>query len=186
MTLPWVRWDSNIGTHDKVLSLLGEKDGAKAFVLYGCALGWAGGHATDGRVPKWALSINHGNERLARLLVEHRLWEYDPEGGGNYVIHNFAIRQELAAITEGKRAAAQLGARKANCRRWHGPDCGCWDKPNIVTATTHLTDSLERSVQRSPIGSHVRTNERTNEEGLNRRADLTVRNAHPRVSATDR
>lgn len=120
MSLPWVRLDANIGTHDKILALLNEKEGAKAFVLYVCALGYAGGHATDGLIPKYALPVLHGSPRLATLLVNHRLWEY--QDAETYRIRNYEQRQELAAITEAKR----LAALKANCVRWHSKDCGCW------------------------------------------------------------
>lgn len=124
MALPWVRLDSNIASHDKILELLAQKDGAKAFVLYVCALGYSGGHGTDGVVPKYALPVLHGTEKLARLLVDVRLWEYDEQG--RYVIRNWDTRQELVAITEGKRAAQSIGGKKAMCNRHHGPDCNCW------------------------------------------------------------
>lgn len=26
--------------------------------------------------------------------------------------------------------AGRAGSRKANCVRWHGPDCGCWGQPS--------------------------------------------------------
>lgn len=127
MSLPWVRLDSNIGTHDKVLDLLAQKDGCKAFVLYVCALGYSGGHGTDGRVPKSSLTINHGNEKLARMLIEARLWEYDPtEPQKAYQIKNWMERQELSAIGEIRQSARRKAARKANCKRWHGADCLCW------------------------------------------------------------
>lgn len=121
MSLPWVRLDSNIGTHDKVLSLLAERDGAKAFVLYISALGYSGAHGTDGRIPKYALTVNHGTVRLATMLVDKRLWEYDPAGEG-YVIRNWDIRQEMTVTTDAKTRAA----RRAACKRWHGEDCMCW------------------------------------------------------------
>jgi hypothetical protein len=121
MALPWVRLDANIGTHDKILALLAQRDGAKAFVLYVCGLGYAGGHSTDGRIPDHALPILHGNRRLAALLVDRGLWEYN--GSGNsWVIHNWDHRQETSSITE----ARLLASKKANCIRWHGKDCGCW------------------------------------------------------------
>jgi len=125
MALPWVRLDSNIASHDKILELLAQRDGAKAFVLYICALGYAGGHGTDGRIPKYALAVLHGNDRLARMLVDTRLWEYDSNGGG-YVIRNWDVRQELAVVTESKRFAQSIGGKKAMCQRHHGPKCGCW------------------------------------------------------------
>ena len=123
MSLPWVRLDSNIATHDKVLALLAHKDGAKAFTLYVCALGYAGAHGTDGFVPRYALAVNHGSEKLARLLVDVRLWTHT-EGG--YAIRNYEQRQELAVIAEAKRASKAAAGRKGNCVRHHGPNCGCW------------------------------------------------------------
>lgn len=122
MPLPWVRLDANIGTHDKILSLLSQPSGEKAFVLYICALGYAGAHGTDGHIPKYALKVNHGSEKLARMLVDHRLWEYNGEGG--FIIRNWAERQELTGTTELRSEIA----RKANCIRWHGRDCGCWQE----------------------------------------------------------
>jgi hypothetical protein len=119
MPLPWVRLDSNIGTHDKILSLLCERDGAKAFVLYISALGYSGGHGTDGHIPTYALRTNHGTPRLAGLLVKHRLWE---ENGEGYVIPKWAERQELTFTTDAKSRAA----RKAACGRWHDEGCMCW------------------------------------------------------------
>lgn len=123
MSLPWVRLDANIGTHDKTLSLLGRKDGHKAFTLYVCALGWAGGHGTDGFIPTGALPVLHGTPRLADLLVAERLWEQADNG---WWIRNYAHRQELEVVTAAKRAAQRIGAAQTNCRRYHGPDCGCW------------------------------------------------------------
>lgn len=124
MALPWVRLDSNIASHDKILALLAQRDGAKAFVLYVCGLGYAGGHGTDGRIPRYALPVLHGTERLARMLIDHQLWQYDEKG--EYQIHNWDTRQELVAITAGKRMAQSVGGKKAMCHRHHGPDCGCW------------------------------------------------------------
>lgn len=125
MPLPWVRLDANIRDHDKVLELIGERDGWRAYAVYTFSLGWAGGHGTDGYIPRSALPILHGTPRVAELLVRHRLWEL-VEGG--WSIRNYAARQELAVITEGKRAAQRKGARMTNCRRRHGPDCGCWER----------------------------------------------------------
>lgn len=123
MSLPWVRLDSNIASHDKIVELLSKRDGARAFTLYVCGLGYAGGHATDGAIPKAALPFIHGTERLAIMLVDHRLWEYT-EGG--WVIRNWDQRQELAVIAEMKRAGRKAAGAKGACKKWHGPDCECW------------------------------------------------------------
>lgn len=123
MSLPWVCLDSNIASHDKVVELLSKRDGARAFTLYVCGLGYAGGHATDGHIPRAALPFIHGTERLAVMLVEARLWDH-AEGG--WQVRNWEQRQELTVITEAKRAAARMGGRKRACQRYHGPECGCW------------------------------------------------------------
>lgn len=123
MALPWVRLDANISSHDKVLRLLSDPSAKRwqAFTSYVCALGWSGGHGTDGHVPKAALPIIHGNAATARLLVTYGLWA--ETGVSGWQIVNYATRQELEVITEGKRAAKQLAAEKGNCVRWHGPLC---------------------------------------------------------------
>ena len=126
--LPWVRLDANIGTNRKIVRLLALRDGAKAFALYITALGWAGGHGTDGRIPGYVLPMLHGNPRLANMLIECELWEpvdrYDPAHTEPiYTIRNYADRQELARVTEAK----QQGKRRAICVRWmkEGRACTC-------------------------------------------------------------
>lgn len=125
MALPWVRLDSNIGSHDKVLQLLSDPSAKRwqAFASYMVALAWAGGQGTDGFVPKVSLPFVHGTEATARLLVKHRLWEEKLTG---WQIVNYESRQELNIVAEAKRAAQAAGGRKARCRTNHGPDCGCW------------------------------------------------------------
>lgn len=125
MSLPWVRLDSNIGTHDKVVQLLSRRDGHKAFTLYVCSLGYAGGHATDGDISRAALPFIHGTERLANMLVEARLWQH--AGAQGWRIHNWEQRQELSIVTAMKETGRKKASAKANCTRWHGPDCGCWE-----------------------------------------------------------
>lgn len=122
MTLPWVRLDSHIGSHDKVLSLLSDPSPRRwqAAFSYVSALGWAGDQGTNGAIPRVALPFIHGTNVTARLLVTYRLWEESLNG---WQIVNFLERQELTAITAGKREAARIAGQKANCVRWHGPTC---------------------------------------------------------------
>ncbi len=130
MSLPWVRLDSNIASHDKVLRLMAEREGPRAFALYVCGLGYCGGHGTDGHVPEYALPFLHGTERHARMLVKVGLWEPADDG---WHVRNWTERQELAVVSATKRAAQRLAARRTNCIRYHGPDCGCWDgNDNVV------------------------------------------------------
>lgn len=122
MSLPWVRIDSNIAGHDKVLQLLADPSPKRwqAAFSYVCAIGWAGDHGTDGAIPPVALGFIHGTPATARLLVVHRLFK---ETGNGWEIVNFGERQELAAITAGKQEARRYASEKANCTRWHGKDC---------------------------------------------------------------
>lgn len=128
MALPWVRLDSNIAAHDKILRLLDEKPEALAYraaFSYVCSLGYAGGHGTDGLIQFTAVAFVHGTKRTAALLVKHFLWEPTPLG---WQIRNFATRQQSAATTQAIKNAQRAGALKGNCTRWHGPTCNCWEK----------------------------------------------------------
>lgn len=130
MPLPWVRLDSNIGSHDKITDLLCDPSPKRwqAYASYVTALAWSGGQGTDGRIPASALPFVHGNTTTARLLVKHRLWE---EGPACWHIVNYSERQQLSVVTDAKKAAQSAGARKANCKRFHDADCkdcgGPWD-----------------------------------------------------------
>ena len=125
MSLPWVRLDASIASHDKTLRLLADPSPKRwqAMSSYLFALGWAGEHGTDGAIEEIALPFIHGTKVTAALLVKHGFWETTDRG---WQIRNYAERQELAVITEAKRAAQRLGARKGNCRKYHGPSCNCW------------------------------------------------------------
>ena len=127
MGLPWVRLDSNIGSHDKILALLSDPSPKRwqAAFSYTTALAWAGGHGTDGRIPLAALAFVHGTTQTARLLVTYRLWE---EAVNGWDIVNYCERQELEIVAETKRAMKSLAGRKAACARHHGPKCECWRK----------------------------------------------------------
>lgn len=122
MALPWVRLDSHIGSHDKILSLLADPSPKRwqAAFSYCCALGWSGDQGTDGRIPPVALGFIHGTTTTARLLVKYRLWS---EAVNGWEIVNYAERQELTVITAAKREGRRVAAEKANCNRWHGKNC---------------------------------------------------------------
>lgn len=128
MSLPWVRLDANIASHDKTLRALGRRGGKAAMALYVFSLGWSGGHGTDGHIPAAALGLLHGTPHEASILVDVRLWDLDPSGDG-WQIHNYAERQELTSVTDAKREAKRRAAARGNCVRWHGPECGCWQRP---------------------------------------------------------
>lgn len=125
MALPWVRLDSNIAGHDKILALVSSKSSHRwqAAASYMFSLGYAGAHETDGHVAFAALGFVHGTRKTAELLVDVGLWEMTPTG---WKIHNYEDRQQTAFVAETKRQAASEGARKAACTRWHNPGCMCW------------------------------------------------------------
>ena len=111
--------DANIAQHDKILWLKHQRGGWKAISVYLFSVGWSVGHGTDGRIPKHvALSLD-ADKTTVTLLESASLWL--PVGDG-WQIRNFAERQQLDIVTNAKH----LASMKANCTRWHGPDCGCW------------------------------------------------------------
>lgn len=122
MGLPWVRLDSNIATHDKILALIGDPSALRwqAAWSYVAALAWSGGQGTDGRIPSGALGFVHGNAKTARLLVKYRLWKEAPAG---FEIVNFSSRQQSNAVTEVIRTAQSQGGKRGNCKRHHGETC---------------------------------------------------------------
>ena len=124
MSLPWVRLDTNLAGHDKILELTAEKDGYRAAFSYVCSIGYAGGNGTDGLITFATLPFIHGNKRTAELCVKHFLWAPDPLG---WLIVNFEKRQQSAAVTRQISNARRVAANKGNCVRWHGPNCKCWE-----------------------------------------------------------
>ena len=122
MGLPWVRLDTNIATHDKIIHLASDPSTTRwqAAFSYVCALGWSGGQGTNGKVPNAALGFVHGNQKTARLLVKYRLWS---EVSGGFQIVNFDKRQQTSDITEAIKSAQSTGGKLGNCKRHHGETC---------------------------------------------------------------
>lgn len=129
MALPWVRMDTNMPNHDKILALIADPSAKRwqAVASYQFSIMWSGGAGTDGRIPAYALGAVHGTQATAKLLVKYGLWV---ERTGAWEIKNYANRQELDVVSEAKRDARTVAGRKAACIRHHGPDCGCWTKGN--------------------------------------------------------
>lgn len=112
MPLPWVRLDTSMPDHPKVIELLDiHRDGRGAAFVWLCSLAYAGKHGTDGFVPKGALGRINGRALDARLLVQVRLWA-EVEGG--WSINGWAEYQESTEETQ-KRSEK---ARKAAAARW--------------------------------------------------------------------
>ena len=131
--LPWVRMDTSLPSHPKMLALIHDPSPKRwqAVATVGFAICWAGEHGTDGHIPRTALPFIHATKATAALLVKHGFWEVSP---GGWQIRNYVIRQELAVVTAAKKEAQRVGALKANCNRWHGPSCTCWqDRAAVAT-----------------------------------------------------
>jgi hypothetical protein len=122
MGLPWIRFDTNMPMHDKVITLAGYGDkGLAAAFVYVASLAYAGANATDGYIPRGALPFVHGKPAHVRLLLEVRLWEQADKG---WRIRNYGDRNVVGTvqqvISEGlseagkKGAAARWGIGKAN------------------------------------------------------------------------
>lgn len=125
MGLPWFRFDVNFPQHDKILRMLaaaGDRGKAAAFV-YVCGLAYCANVESDGVIPFGALVFAHGKKRDADLLLEHGLWRPHPAG---WEVVNYLERQPSADTIRQGKADRTKAARKANCVRWHGEACGCW------------------------------------------------------------
>jgi len=125
MALPWVRLDTNIASHDKILALIGQRGGRGTAFTYICSIAYSGLNETDGHIPFAALPFIHGTRRDMETLVEVGLLTPTPRG---WAVVNYESRQQMSGTTDAIRAAQSVGARKGNCVRHHGPDCQCWKK----------------------------------------------------------
>lgn len=123
--LPWVRFDTDFPDNPKVLQLLSRRGGAGTAFVYCCSLAYSGRHGTDGFIPSAALGRIHGKKADAATLVEIGMWD---EAGEGWVIRNWDEYQQASETTESVLAAKRAGSAKGNCRRWHGPDCRCYEQ----------------------------------------------------------
>lgn len=124
MSLPWVRLDTALPDHPKILALVdGWKDGRASAFIYVCGLAYCGRHGTDGWIPGAALARIGGRQADADRLVQVGLW-HKQEGG--WSINGWAEYQQSTGETQERRQRLQDRSAKGNCVRWHGEDCGCW------------------------------------------------------------
>lgn len=126
--LPWIRFDTTLPDHPKVLALLARRDGHRSAFVFCCALAYAGRHGTDGHIPAYALSRINGRKSDATSLVAVGLFDPHDEDDGWYV-HDWAEYQQANEMTDGIREKRRRASRKGNCVRHHGESCGCWRQP---------------------------------------------------------
>ncbi|WP_442575897.1 hypothetical protein ACSBPH_01725 [Microbacterium sp. F51-2R] len=118
--LPWIRCDTNVNTHDKILELVGlGAKGKSAGFVYWMALTYSGAHDTGGLIKKAVLPFVHGTPADARALVDARLWAI-VEGGWQIV--NYGTRNVVGAsqqaVADAIRAAQIEGGKKGAHERW--------------------------------------------------------------------
>lgn len=112
MPLPWVRLDTAMPDHPKIIDLVdGNKEGRAAAFVWVCGLTYAGKHGTDGFLPKGALARINGRPADARLLVQVGLWK---DEGVGWTIHGWSDFQESNDETQ----ARSDKARRAAFARW--------------------------------------------------------------------
>lgn len=120
MGLAWVRLDTSMPTHDKMIALAGYGDrGLAAAFVYVSSLAHSGAQETDGLIKRGALPFVHGKPTHARLLVEVGLWDAVDDG---WRIHNWGDRNVVGAmqqaIDEAKHDARSAAGKKGAEARW--------------------------------------------------------------------
>lgn len=120
MGLPWIRLDTHMADHPKVLELVADK-AFQAIAAYHFALGYCGKHGTDGYISKAALPFVHARLSDAQKLVAAGLWELAP---GGWVVHDWGDFQVSDEASQKRRERAQKGAaarwEKARREKLHG------------------------------------------------------------------
>lgn len=112
MSLPWIRLDTALPDHPKILALVdSHKEGRATAFVHICAMAYCGRHGTDGFLPREALPRVNGRTADADRLVEVGLWLKE-EGG--WSINGWSEYQQSDASTQARSARA----RKAAAARW--------------------------------------------------------------------
>jgi hypothetical protein len=114
MTLQWVRLETSLPDHPKVLALIDGKK-HKAVMAYVLGLAYCGRHELDGYIPKAALRFIHANKRDADALCDVGLWIPTATG---YEINGWSDFQP----TSEDRAKAKVKAKAAAYARWNKED----------------------------------------------------------------
>lgn len=112
MSLPWIRLDTALPDHPKILALIdGHKEGRASAFVHICAMAYAGRHGTDGFVPREALSRINGRTADAERLCQAGLWK---DIGGGWLINGW---DEYQASDQSTKERSER-ARKAAAIRW--------------------------------------------------------------------
>lgn len=118
MALPWIRLDTSMFDHPKMLDLI-EGKRFQSIVLHLSAMTYAGKHGTDGHISRTVLRILPGRTADAKTLVDAGMWK--PDGDG-WRIHGWDEYQ----VSDDESRLRRQRAKKGGCIKNHGPECGCW------------------------------------------------------------
>lgn len=114
MALSWVRLDTGLPDHPKILALLGGKK-HRAVIAYTFGLAYSGRHELDGFIPEQALPFIHASRSDALALCEVGLWHVRP---GGWEINSWDEHQPSSEESARRKEKARLAAMK----RWHSED----------------------------------------------------------------
>lgn len=128
MGLPWYRMDVGFYRNPKVLELISEAKW-RAVTVWQAGIGHCVEHGTDGVIDGSVLPLIHGRLIDARDLLRVGLWVPHPRG---WEVWGFAERQQLSDTTKAIRESRSTAGTKGSCKRWHGDQCGCWQKLRAV------------------------------------------------------
>ena len=110
MGLPWIRLDTTLADHPKILELVEDKAFQSAFAAV-MAMTYSGKHGTDGFISRSALPFIHARKADADRLVKVGLWH---ECKGGWLINGWDEFQLSDDAAKQRRERAQ----KAAAARW--------------------------------------------------------------------
>ncbi|MBH0121543.1 hypothetical protein I0Q12_19320 [Rhodococcus sp. CX] len=110
MGLPWIRLDTTLADHPKILELVEDKAFQAAFAAV-MAMTYSGKHGTDGFISRSALPFIHARTVDAKRLVKVGLWVEVP---GGWLINGWDEYQLSDDAAKKRRERAQ----KAAAARW--------------------------------------------------------------------
>lgn len=114
MALQWIRLDTSVFDHPKMLELLDAR-AHRAINLHLFGMTYTGKHGLDGFVPRTTLRIIGATPADAKRLVDAGLWHPEPTG---WSINGWDEYQ----ISNDETKARKSKARAAAIARWHGPE----------------------------------------------------------------
>ena len=116
MGLPWIRLDTSMFDHPKLLGLL-ESNDYRAVVVHIAGMAYCGKHGTDGFIPRGVLRRIEGRVSDAKRLCDEGLWT---ENGGGWDIKGWDEYQ----ISDDETRARRDKARNAAAVRWSKKQVG--------------------------------------------------------------